>query len=296
MALDDISDLWWLKDRPEESQAGFALGVNMAIQQGHNRLLQQQQQSLMAVRGYQMLMDAAKLRDAEARSRGMADISSFLSTVASKNAWLDPQAKSEFWARISNWPILINDNSATTLYRNTFGAAELADEKRKGVIGTAAVTNEAAIHNFEQLAKVAESEGDTEGAAALLRRAKTVRFGAGMAIPEAGGMPIETVMVEGRPMHFYQDRLGNRHLIKMPDFEKMPPEETAMMRAEFKAVEARQIAGEFDDPKTHNLDTAKYQAALEAVYNKHAHRGKAAAPEAPQPLYQDFLDFQKNKQ
>lgn len=109
----DIRDLWWLQPKPESNRAlrGMALGAQMRQNATENEWRERQAQALIDQR-------RAALQTQEAKTRGIAAMSSYLSEVAASNRWTDPKAKAGFFALGAQYPQAFDDPTMAAMARN----------------------------------------------------------------------------------------------------------------------------------------------------------------------------------
>lgn len=121
----DISDLWWLQPKKDSGRAmrGLAAGAQIA---------QNRQENVMRERQSQLLMDQkmAQIQSQEAKTRGIAAMSSYMADVAARNAWNNPDAKAGFYRLGAQYPQAIDDPTLQAMAKN-FEMAEARDAQAK---------------------------------------------------------------------------------------------------------------------------------------------------------------------
>jgi len=125
----DISDLWWLQPQRESGRAlqGMALGAQMRQQRTQEEFRREQAQMLMDQR-------RAAMQTQEAKAKGIAAMSSYMSDVAARNAWTDPQAKAGFYKLGAMWPTAFDDPTMNAMARN-FEMAEAREAQAEKAAG-----------------------------------------------------------------------------------------------------------------------------------------------------------------
>ncbi len=168
----DISDLWWLKPQPTQSdpEVGAAYRAAMQIHSQNQYLKQMQAEKIQ--QGMQLQRDKA-LSDA-VRSRGMAELTGHVSEVARTGTWNDPAQEAKFWSIAAQYPQAIEKNDLDAIYRNTFLEARNRREKADEFTQTAQTKNLAAADAMEQEALRTE-EFDPQKAAALRKNSELLR-------------------------------------------------------------------------------------------------------------------------
>jgi hypothetical protein len=146
MAWDDINNLWWLKPRDTSDIGQQALsGLQLGAQMRHQRVLEdleaKQQQIHAQQVGAQAITQMSKMIDDAAASKGMAELSSHLATVAERGAWDEPWAEAGYWDILQRNPKLGINANADKIYDNTFGASKRYKEKAAGALPAGAVIN-----------------------------------------------------------------------------------------------------------------------------------------------------------
>lgn len=174
MADFDTSDLWWLKDRPAESQAGWQLGAQMAAQNSYAKQLQRQQ--MMA----RMDLQKAKAISDTNRSKGMAEMAALLATVSSTNGWGDPTNRAKVWEIGGRYPEVFDHNMLNGVWKNfeAYDDRKLRQEqelRRISAEGETPQTKNLAAAREKELAAQGLDATNPEEAANLRKEAELLR-------------------------------------------------------------------------------------------------------------------------
>ncbi len=168
----DISDLWWLKPQPTQSDPEVGAAYRAAMQMHSQNQYLKQMQAEKIQQAMQLQRDKA-LSDA-VRARGMAEITGHVSEVARTGTWNDPQQEAKFWDIASRYPQSIERNDLDAIYKNTFMEARNRQEKARDFGETTQTKNLTAADAMEQEALRVE-EQDPQKAAALRKNSELLR-------------------------------------------------------------------------------------------------------------------------
>jgi hypothetical protein len=149
----DISDLWWLQPQRESGRAlqGMALGAQMRQQRTQEDWRREQAQTLIDQR-------RAAMQTQEAKAKGIAAMSSYMSEVAARNAWTDPKARAGFYALGAQYPQAVDDPTMEAMGKN-FESALARQAQAQRDAQTSAITELTAADTYENIARQLEGLG-----------------------------------------------------------------------------------------------------------------------------------------
>lgn len=134
----DISDLWWLKPGAGTDQSigrQFLQGMQVGAEIRHQRAMEEIQRGQLAseIAQRQSLADIrkAQLQTDEIKAVGLGEINSYISEVAARKAWDDPQAESGFWKLLAKYPQVIPHNEGLNIFKSTFLDSRASAEKAR---------------------------------------------------------------------------------------------------------------------------------------------------------------------
>jgi len=278
----DISDLWWLKPQPTQSDPEVGAAYRAAMQMHSQNQYLKQMQAEKIQQAMQLQRDKA-LSDA-VRSRGMAELTAHVSEVARTGTWDAPEAEAKFWDIASRYPQAIEKNDLDAIYRNTFLEAKRRKQQADRVaLPTAVAKNMRLAEQYDAQAAEANARGDDEQAMEAESKAAQVRSASNLTDPNAP-LKVETQSVAGHDFYFLRDRHGTAHQLKLPDESKIPADEMVMYRAEMKEIEKQIDYGVFEDKKDKSkTDWDAVQKAMDEVYQKHHRVSGGGAPKVANP-------------
>jgi hypothetical protein len=155
----DISNLWWLQDKPAPDVAQMILQGAQLAGQRDQRDLQRQELDLHRQRLNSALMVQQSKDISEVqKARGIAAMSSHLSDVAARNAWTDPKERSKAFAIGASFPQAFDDPTMDALMKN-FDTALAREAQAKQHAQTAAITELTAADTYENIAHQLERLG-----------------------------------------------------------------------------------------------------------------------------------------
>jgi len=152
----DISDLWWLQPQRESGRAlqGLALGAQMRQQRTQEDWRKEQAQSLIDQR-------RAAIETQQAKVQGVAKISSYLTDVAKRNAWTDPESRAGLYSLHAQYPQSLEPNELRAIDQNFVNAIE-SQQKAKDALRTPDITEMERANRDEELANMIEEMGPLE--------------------------------------------------------------------------------------------------------------------------------------